>query len=543
MPVTTADRIEPVYESCPARRRCGRPRGLRLAATALCLALVTVAVPRAARAQGFETTVTDARDAFRRHDRVRLAALRAQAAAEKNPLAQWVDYWEIANRIGEVQPPEFAAFAERWSGTYVEDRLRNDWLLELVRRRDRASFDAEFPRFRMNDDREVTCFALAGEPMTGKDAKEPGMTAWLAQKDGDDGCAFLGTTMAEAKLIGAPDVWKKIRASIEAGKPRAARQAADLLSDTVVAAVGEILDSPARYLSKKATAASRSDAELTTIAIARLATTDSDSAAGLLSSRWERALPADLASYAWASVARQTAIKLQPEAANQFQRAGQVQGKSGREIDLSDDTLAWKVRSALRADNGRPRWQQVIQAINAMSAPEQKDAAWVYWKARGLQALARDSQEGETLVATSRELLASIASQLGYYGELAADELGQAPTLPARPAPLTAAERDAAATMPGFTRAVMLISIGLRGEGVREWNYSIRGLGDRELLAAAQYACEREVWDRCINTSEKTKAEVDMEQRYPTPLRKDVVARAREIGLDPAFDYGHLRQE
>ncbi len=499
--------------------------------------------PRPARAQGFETTMTDARDAFRRHDRVRLAALRAQATAEKNPLAQWVEYWEATNRIGEVQLPEFAAFADRWSGTYVEDRLRNDWLLELMRRRDRASFAAELARFRMNDDREVTCFALAGEPMTGKDAKEAGMAAWLAQKDGDDGCAFLATTMAGARLIGAADVWKKIRASLEANKPRPARQAADLLSDAVVAAVGEIFDSPARYLAKKASAATRNDAELTTIALARLATTDSDSAAALLASRWERALPADLASYAWAGIARQAAIKLQPDAANQFLRAAQVQGKSGREIDLSDDTLAWKVRAALRADNGRARWQQVIQAINAMSPSEQKDTAWIYWKARGLQSLARDSQDGETLLATSRELLASIASQLGYYGELAAEELGQTQALPPKPAPLTAAERDAAAAVPGFARAVMLISIGLRGEGVREWNYSIRGLGDRELLAAAQYACEREVWDRCINTSEKTKAEVDMEQRYPTPLKKDVVARAREIGLDPAFVYGLIRQE
>ena len=55
------------------------------------------------------------------------------------------------------------------------------------------------------------------------------------------------------------------------------------------------------------------------------------------------------------------------------------------------------MRAALRADNGRARWQQVVQAINAMSPAEQKDAAWVYWKARGLQALARDSQDGESL--------------------------------------------------------------------------------------------------------------------------------------------------
>ncbi len=542
MPVTPAQRIEPVYESPPARRPVAR-RGLRVALATLSAALVVAAIPAPVRAQDFETTLTDARDAFHRHDRVRLAALRAQAAAEKNPLAMWVDYWETTNRIADVQPAEFAAFVERWNGTYVEDRLRNDWLLELMRRRDRADFAAEFPRFRMNDDREVTCFALAGEPMSGKDAKAAGMAAWLAQKDGDDGCAFLATTMAEAKLIGAPEVWQKIRSSIEVNRPRAARQAADLLPDAVAAGLSAILDSPTRYLAKKASTATRNDAELTTIALVRLATSDSDSAAALLASRWERALPSDLAAYAWAGIARQSAIKLQPEAASQFLRATKVHGKSGREIELSEDTLAWKVRSALRADNGRARWQQVMQAINAMSESEQKEAAWIYWKARALQALARDSQDGAGLLATSRELLASIASQLGYYGQLAAEELGQVLTLPPRPAPLTPAEREATAAVPGLVRGVTLISLGLRSEGVREWNYTIRGLGDRELLAAAQYACDREVWDRCINTSEKTRSEIDVDQRFPTPLRKDVIARAREIDLDPAFVYGLIRQE
>jgi soluble lytic murein transglycosylase len=68
-------------------------------------------------------------------------------------------------------------------------------------------------------------------------------------------------------------------------------------------------------------------------------------------------------------------------------------------------------------------------------------------------------------------------------------------------------------------------------------------MGDRELLAAAQLACDREVWDRCINTSDRTRAEVSMEQRFPTPFRRELLARAKEIGLDPAYVYGVIRQE
>jgi soluble lytic murein transglycosylase len=68
-------------------------------------------------------------------------------------------------------------------------------------------------------------------------------------------------------------------------------------------------------------------------------------------------------------------------------------------------------------------------------------------------------------------------------------------------------------------------------------------MADRELLAAADMACERAVWDRCINTSDRTRGEIDMTQRFPTPLREQVLAQARETGIDPAVIYGLIRQE
>jgi soluble lytic murein transglycosylase len=116
--------------------------------------------------------------------------------------------------------------------------------------------------------------------------------------------------------------------------------------------------------------------------------------------------------------------------------------------------------------------------------------------------------------------------------------------LPSAPPPPTAAEAAAVRAVPGFQRALRLIALGLRSEGVREWNFTLRDLdGDRALLAAAQWACEREVWDRCINTSDRTRAEVDLAQRYPMPFRGEVTAHARAIDLDPAYVYGLIRQE
>ena len=534
---------EPVY---------GRPaRATLLTALALGACLMSAAsaaraqgsaVP-ALRAQGADSSIVDAREAFRKKDRVRLVALRNSAVNGKLPLAMWADYWELTNRIGEAQQAEVDEFSARWPGTYVQDRFRNDWLLELGKRHDWADFAVEYPRFRMNDDREVSCYALLIDQQAGKDVRDTALAAWLAQRDADDGCALLAATLTDAKQFTAADAWHKARVAIDASRPRAARQAAALVSLVAANAVGEMVENPARYLARHGSAANRTSAELTTLALMRMASNDADAAAAQLNDRWDRGLPADLAAWAWASVGKQAAIRLQPDAADYFQRAAQRSAKAGRRIDWPDDTLAWKARAALRADNGKPRWQQVTQAVNAMSASEQRDPTWVYWKARALGAMAADSQDGDSMRSLAREQMASIAGQMNFYASLAAENLGQPIYMPLRPMPLTPTERDGAAHNPGLSRALQLIAVGLRSEGVREWNFSIRGMSDRELLAAAQLACDREVWDRCINTSDRTRDEIDIEQRFPMPFRKDVVAQADGIGLDPAYVYGLIRQE
>ncbi len=500
-------------------------------------------------------TIVEAREAFRKKDRNRLAAARAAALAAQHPLAMWTEYWDFTSHLADLQQGDLDAFYARWPGTYVEDRLRNDWLLELGRRRDWRNLAIDFPRFRMNDDREVTCYALLTDHLAGKDVRDAARAAWLAQKEADDGCALMAATLYDAKLFSAADAWRKARLSMEANRLRAARQAVTLVDLAAASGLQELNDNPARYLARKASSAGRTQAELATLALIRMAANDADAAAGALTDRWQRALPPDLAAWAWASAGKQAAQKLSGDAPDFYQRAALLaasakdSAKAGTRNSTSDDadwpdeTLAWKLRAALRANNGAGRWQQVIQAVNAMSPTEQADPAWVYWKARGLQAMARDSQDGPGLGEQSRALMGSIAGQLNFYGQLAAEHLGQPLVMPPKPLALSAEERANALRHAGLSRSLQLIALGLRSEGVREWNFSLRGMGDRELLAAAQLACDREVWDRCINSSDRTRIEIDMEQRFPAPFRKEVLARSKEIGLDPAYVYGLIRQE
>ena len=502
-----------------------------------------VALPTApAAAQNGTGNILEAREAWRKGDRARLAALRATAVGERQVLAPWVDYWDLSSRISTVQGNEVEAFYQRWPGSYVEDRLRNDWLLELGRRRDWAALSADYPRFRMNDDRQVICYALLADHLAGKDVREAARAAWFAQKDADDGCALLATTLFEARQFGASDAWRRARVAVDANKARAARLAVQLVAPSFAADVPELVDNPARYLAKKKPSADRTAQELATLALIRLSAVDPDAAANLLNTTWQEALRPEQAAWAWSTVGKQAAMRLMSSAPGYFQQAELMASKSDRELVWADETLAWKVRAALRNDSG-PRWQQVVQGINAMDEGAQRDPTWVYWKARALQALARDSSDPAAMSAQSQEMFASIAGQYHFYGSLAAEELAQPITMPPVPAPVSAAEREAAAREPGIARALLLIAAGLRNEANREWNFTLRGMDDRTLRATAEVGCERQLWDRCINTSDRTKVEIDMVQRFPMPFRREMVARAREIGLDPAYVYGLIRQE
>ncbi len=523
---------------------------------ALAQSTVPGANPANAAADG---VLLDMGAAFKRGDRKRLTQLLPQAKG--HPLEPWAAYWEIKSRLGETSTPEVQDFFARYAGTYQEDRLRNDWLLLLGQRRDWTTFEAEHPQYRMGDDREVRCYALLVDYLKSGPAS-PGAAAmagevkknWLSQREGDDGC-----TIAAARMVGTPqltveDVWQKARLAAEANRPRAARDAVAIISPESVGMVTELFNSPAKFLTDKSLAIRKTRKELIALALVKMASTDAEGAANMMDTKWAVQLTREERNWVWGVIGKQTATRMGTvpgsEAVSYFARVD-------KDTDLSDDMLGWKVRAALRAGR-QPNWPMVLSAVNAMSQDTRNEPTWSYWKARALLATvpagvastsaasvqpAIGAQRAEALA-----LLQSMASVRGFYEQLALEELGQKITVPPRPLALSPEEKDAARLNPGLSRASYAIAIGLRSEGVREWNYSTNlakpgGMSDRELLAAAQLACDRQIWDRCINTSERTKSVVDLEQRFPMPFRDAVVRRAQSINLDPAYVYGLIRQE
>jgi soluble lytic murein transglycosylase len=293
-----------------------------------------------------------------------------------------------------------------------------------------------------------------------------------------------------------------------------------------------IQSNASNFLAKKVFIFTQTSKETVVLALIKLAMTDTDAAASALDKKWNTYLSTEQRSWVWGVIGKQIAQRLTGDANAAFAKA--------KDSELSDEHLGWKVRAALR----QAQWNTVLSATQAMSPEARQDATWIYWQARALLMLAKNDADRTE----AARLLESIASVRGFYEQLALEELGQRITTPPKPLALSAEEKNNAKANAGLNRGLAAIAMGLRTEGVREWNYSVNlhqkgGMADRELLAAADLACQHEVWDRCINTSERTKTVVDFEQRFPMPFKKAVVQRATQIGLDPAYVYGLIRQE
>ncbi len=492
----------------------------------------TQANPRPQNLSSADSAILDLNQAFKNGDQKRLRELLPKVRG--HALTPWADYWELSTRLDKAQSEEIQAFFSRYAGSYQEDRLRNEWLLLLGKRKEWTGFATEYPKFRMNDDKSVRCYALLTEFNNNSSAEIAAQveSLWLAQRETEEGCAAAAEQQVRAGKLKPLSVWHRARLGFENERPRIASQAVGILSEDWTTQVRTIYADPARYLSDKISAVRSRTKEFVTLALIRLAATDVDAAVREMGKiRWKTQLTQEEQSWVWGVIGKRAARRLSDDANALFAR--------GQARYMHEDQLAWRVRAALRAAD----WAQVRDTVSAMNETQRQDPTWIYWNARALMALKTPQATAQAVT-----LYQSIASSRGFYEQLALEELGQQVTQPTRPAAPSPAEAEAARNNPGLNRALLAIGIGLRSEGVREWNYQTSlhqsgGMSDRELLAAAQLACDQAVWDRCINTSERTKSVIDFEQRFPMPFRTEVIRQAGKIGLDPAFVYGLIRQE
>jgi len=461
------------------------------------------------------------RDAARSDDAEGARAIAAQLGNYDVP--SYIDYYQLKPRIREASESEVRDFLTRYQGTAIADRLRNDWLLSLAYRRNWALFDEIYPQFVVNDDLQLKCYALMSKALKDQNVVPEARALLLSPKDYGQPCTDLLGVMLKKSQYRESDIWAQIRLAGEGGATPAARRLG-LLIDVPENKLAQAIDLPALAVAK-GVGNGRQAHEIYLVALGRFAKISHTLAAVALH-RAEPKLSEAEQAIGWAQIALQASISLQPQASDYWRKAGKA--------PLSYDGQQWKVRMALREGD----WPQVRGTIEAMPAQLRQDPAWNYWLARALKEEGKpDSQ------AAAQALLRPLSKQWNFYGQLALEELGQKITIPAAAQPVTAAEMTSIANNPGFRRALKFFAMQLRYEGLREWNWELRKMSEREHLAAAELARQNNILDRMVNTSDRTRIEVDFTQRFPAPHNDIMSPATQTLGLDKAWVYGLIRQE
>ena len=481
-----------------------------------------VAAPKVAPA---DEALLKAYDAFRAGDALKLS--RVSAPLSGHVLAPYLEYWRLKLRLEDIPDAEVRTFLQREAGSYVADRLRADWLKVLGKRRDWQSFDRELPLL-VQDDLELRCYDWLSRLARGDGgAYEEARAIWLEPRELPEGCNALVDRTLEAQRISVDDVWRRVRVLFENGAIGAARRTLAFLPagqkhdewqlNQAATAPKNYLASPSRNLERRAAR------ETTVLAVMRLGRSDPEAAVEVLRGKLGQRLSPEDVKYLWGRLAYEGARRLLPEAPQWYRLAD--------DAALNDEQLAWKARAALRAAD----WQAVRDAVDRMSVNVRQDPAWSYWYGRALAV--QGTGDG------ARAYYLRISAQPNFYGLLAAEELGAMAGIPEPFHIASEAEVAAARANPGLARALELYRLELRTEGTREWIFSIRGMDDAQLLAAAELARRAGIFDRAINTADRTLSAHNYKVRFLAPFKEVFNEYARLFGLEEAWILGLVRQE
>ncbi len=469
-----------------------------------------------------------ARNAFKagKADQLAVIAKRMQ----NHVLEPYIDYYRIRLQLNHADTTIIRLFLSRYKDSYIADRLRGEWLSLLGKKQQWDLFAEEYPLL-VNDSKALLCYSLQQRSAANDmDALMEARPLWFNEYSLPDSCSPLFNALIANGSISITDIWIRIRMVLKAGRTGIATYINQHLPSEQalnITKLNSAAKDPLNYLEKQQNnIKTRSDREIALYAMSLLLRSDTNRAYA----NWIKIsdqLTAEDQSYFFGILAYQAALRHDSRALDWFFDASKINAS----LMLTDAQLAWKTRAALRSGN----WTLVLQTIESMSASARQTDTWRYWKARALKANAK--------ITEANAILALLSTEYDFYGQLAKEELGTILSVPTRSYEVSAKEITAMEQVPGIRRALALFRLDLRTEAVREWNWTIRKFDDAQLLAAASVAYVNGIYDRAINTAEKTVQHHDFNLRFLAPHRQEMHTILQQHALDEAWVYGLIRQE
>jgi len=509
--------------SAPAARRVDRP--LRLLG-GLVLAVCGLAISLSVSASG-----TDAERArFRQAYAIAQQggdAWRVQATGlEGYVLFPYLEAASLEHDLRTLDRAPVDAYLARYPGMIPATDLHRDFLGELARRKDWATFTAMYQPG-LGD--ALTCFSLQaklsrGEPLV----FERDMADLWKKASLPNACDPVLSAAHDQGLLTPERLWARIQIAADAGKGGTIATLAPWLpADDAIAAqrMAQALNDPTTALRD---AANWPDTprhrQAVTLALQRMARKQST-----------------VADSAWSSLSSHFTLSEQQRGAIEnalalFHATDFDESALDRLVALppgaqTDATREWRVRVAL----ARQDWTAALAGLDALGETQKDDGEWRYFRALVLGRLGR---QGE-----AKALYQSVSQEATYFGFLAADRIDAAYAI--CPSTMATDERRESALLaePGIDRAFELYAVGLQKLGRREWTAALAGRDADTQRLAADLAFRKGWYDRAVFGLSSGDALRLYEQRFPLARQDGVVEQAGQAGIEAPWAYAIIRAE
>ena len=455
---------------------------------------------------------------------------------QQDALGYYPEYWKLNINLGYQPSGQIVDFARRYPQSAMAEKLAADYVEEKVKQADYNNAQPVVP-YVTNPDQAESCAvaqvrAKSGDPLVFAEFKD----LWLSTESLPDACQSLGRMMLSSPLMSTQDKQQRLWGQLRAGQLGAALATAQAMGlNLSLAQLNQIQNSPLNYL-WSAPKNNATDYAYLIFALSRLAQTDLDSGLSAANRAAEN-VPEPVQKYLYRSVAYIGGTSVLK---NNFNRIVlNYFDASYGDLAFSPEEAEIYARQAVRFG----AWDSVMRAIGSMSVTQQQEDRWQYWLARAYE------QRGD---ANSKRIAMGIYQRLAksgddYHNLLAQQRLGEAYRKRVQYQP-TASDFRRLDQDIHFRRAFALKRINASDIYInREWNWAVRQAYLREddglLLAAAQRAADMGWYDRAIYAANRTINKHNDRLSYLTPHQNTVVSYSQNVGLDPAWAYGLMRQE
>lgn len=456
-------------------------------------------------------------------------------AMENDALGYYPEYWILNSNLAFQPSSSIVSFAKRYPQSAMAEKLAADYVEEKVKQSDFASAQPVLP-YVTNADQAESCAvaqvrAKTGDSLVYAEFKD----VWLTTNTQPESCTGLGRMMLSSPLMTTQDRQQRLYAQLRAGQSGQAITTAQSVGINLsLAQFNQIQADPLNYL-WSAPKNNVEDYAYLVFALGRAADTDLDTALQSVP-RLVQDVPADIQKYIYRTVGYiggTTVMK------NNFNRAVLQNFDASYGVPFSAEEAEVYARQAIRFG----AWESVIRAIDSMSISQKQEDRWQYWLARASE------QKGD---ATAKKNAQDIFKRLAmsgddYHNLLAKDHIGQRYNALPQEQP-SASDQTRLNQDIHFRRAFALRNINAPAVyTTREWNWAVRQAylkhDDGLLLAAAKRATDMGWYDRAIYAADRTEKKHNYVYRYATPHQATVVNHSRNVGIDPAWAYGLMRQE